>query len=65
MSPFVYVGVQFSDSILDFDSRRTVGAVKIFLGANQLSEQTVGVATRPRRRTSGATKTWIHTQLQN
>ena len=37
----------------------TVGAEKIFLGANQLSGQTVGAATKTRRRTSGATKTWI------
>ena len=37
----------------------SVGAAEIFLGANQLSSETVGAALKTQRRTSGAAKAWI------
>ena len=37
----------------------SVGAAEIFLGANQLSSETVGAAPKTQRRTSGAAKAWI------
>ena len=37
----------------------SVGAAEIFLGANQLSSETVGAAPKTQWRTSGAAKAWI------